>query len=137
MTRQQARAATSTSASGSFGMPRTRRLIPALALIGALIAGHLLISPPRAAASTTQLSIIEDDPLMLLNPQATLLRFRSLGAHEVRMTLQWSKVAPKPTSSTRPKFNGNDPAGYPAANWSVYDTIVRQAAQDGIGVDFI
>ena len=37
----------------------------------------------------------------------------------------------------RPNFNATDPNAYPAANWTPYDTAVRNAARYGITVDLI
>jgi hypothetical protein len=54
----------------------------------------------------------------------------------LRLTIKWSAVAPAPTSTTRPSFDANDPAAYPAGAWDRYDTVLRLAQDRGIGVDF-
>jgi hypothetical protein len=52
------------------------------------------------------------------------------------VVIPWATVAPNPDSFTRPHFDASDPAAYPAAGWSIYDEIVRDAAARGIGLDF-
>jgi hypothetical protein len=92
----------------------------------------LAIASP-AAATRQQLQIIEDDRALLADPVGTLAQFRSLGANTVRVFVHWDSIAP----ATRPTgFDGADPASYPAAGWAPYDTIVRDAAHDGITVEF-
>jgi hypothetical protein len=51
--------------------------------------------------------------------------------------LTWYSLAPDPTAAAPPKgFDGSDPNAYPAASWRPYDQLVRDAASDGITVDF-
>jgi hypothetical protein len=115
-------------------MLRFQRLIPLVAA-SALCAAAVNVAP--AAASTTQASIFQDDSQLFANPAGTLQTFRNLGVSRVRVGMDWSHVAPQPTSTVRPNFNAADPAAYPAANWAVYDAIVRDAQADGISVYFI
>jgi hypothetical protein len=111
-----------------------RRLLVTLALGLSAAAVQL---PGPAVASWGQQAIIQDDPNLDANPLATLLQFRKLGARIVRAWLPWSFVAPKWQSRTKPAgFNAADPASYPDANWTTWDTIVRDAAKTGITVDF-
>ncbi len=112
------------------------RLLLILALAGAL-AGVRLAAAAPARASFGQLSIIEDDPDMHANPAGTLMTFRKLGAQAVRVFVNWAEIAPDWQSRRAPaSFNATDPADYPAANWGIWDTIVRDAAADGIQLDF-
>ena len=60
----------------------------------------------------------------------------SLGVDQVRISVIWAAVAPNPTSFTKPSFDATDPNAYPAGAWDRYDTLVRDAAQDGISVMF-
>jgi hypothetical protein len=70
------------------------------------------------------------------HPARTLDRLKALGVEIVRVSLRWRLVAPSPFSTMRPaRFDATDPAAYPAANWSVYDAIVRDAAARGIRLD--
>jgi hypothetical protein len=89
---------------------------------------------PAAAASATQLAIIEDDAALAANPAATLAQMRALGATTVRIFVTWSSFAPHPNWRHRPRFNAADPAAYPRAAWYLLDAEIRQAAADHIGV---
>jgi hypothetical protein len=93
----------------------------------------VLHAPPKAAASTGQIEMFQDDPRLLADPGPTLQAVRDLGAGVVRVTVEWASIAP----ARRPAgFNASDPASYPAANWCVYDQIVADAKQDGLVIDF-
>jgi hypothetical protein len=90
-----------------------------------------------ASASTNQESIFQDDAQLKANPIATLSTLRSLGVARVRVSVTWASIAPSPGSSTRPaRFDAANPAAYPTAHWRIYDTIVKDALADGIGLDF-
>lgn len=105
-----------------------------LTALVALVASATLAG--RAAASHTQISIVEDDAQMAANPAATLLALRQLGASTVRLSARWAVIAPKPNSFKRPSaFNATNPASYPRSDWTLLDTEVRDAAADGIAVD--
>jgi hypothetical protein len=81
--------------------------------------------------------MFQDDHGMFADPVATLQRMRLLGVETVRLSVRWSTIAPRPNSRRRPqRFNANDPAAYPAANWGSYDQIVRDAEAAGITVNF-
>jgi hypothetical protein len=60
---------------------------------------------------------------------------RKLGVDVIRLYMPWSQLAPRPMSRHRPKFDATDPASYPAAAWSVYDTLIREAKARGMNVD--
>jgi hypothetical protein len=97
----------------------------------------LMIPAARAAASTRQISIIQDDARLDANPTGTLARMRLLGADAVRVSVHWDAIAPSATATRAPRhFNASDPAAYPAAHWRLWDAIVLAARQDGIRVDF-
>jgi hypothetical protein len=96
----------------------------------------LLLAPP-ALASHTQQAMLEDDLAMGTDPAGTLASLRLLGVQRVRVPVRWSSIAPRPNATSPPRrFNAADPASYPAGNWSIWDTIVRDAQQAGIGLDF-
>jgi hypothetical protein len=98
-----------------------------------LVAG---LHATAASASSTQESIIQDDALIKADPAGALATFRSLGVTRVRLSVTWSSLAPSPNSKKAPKgFKGGDPNSY--KGWAIYDTIVRQAQADGIGLDFM
>jgi Cellulase (glycosyl hydrolase family 5) len=105
-----------------------------LAVLVAVLAAAMV--PGRAAGDQTQVSILEDDPLMLSSPQSTLLRVRQLGAGAVRMMMAWDSIAPSTDSFRRPAhFDPADPADYPATSWRPYDAAIEDAQADGITVD--
>jgi hypothetical protein len=82
-------------------------------------------------------SIFTPGPPLKSAPAATLDQLRSLGVQRVRVFVPWNSLAPDPTSPVRPSgFDAADPAAYPASNWAIYDTIVRDTQARGIGVDF-
>jgi hypothetical protein len=123
-------------------MPTLSRLLTPLiprraaALLGvAVLAGPALALPAGAQASHTQITIIQDGSLMLSNPAGTLIQMRSLGATTVRVVLDWTAVAPHIQSTRKPHFAASRPGAYPSANWGFYDTVVRDAAADGLTVD--
>ena len=102
--------------------------------VAAVAAGLALLPlPARALAQTNQLGMFQDDARMLTVPGPTLQTVRELGAGVVRVTLGWNTVAP---AKRPPGFNPSLPASYPAANWDIYDQIVRDAHADGVAVDF-
>lgn len=115
---------------------RSRRSRYRLALIGT-IAGLSLLTPGAASASSGQVSIIQDDTLMLNNPAGAAAQMRALGADQVRVAVRWQTLAPDPNSFRAPRqFRAADPAAYRASAWAPYDAIVRAATADGIQVNF-
>jgi hypothetical protein len=60
---------------------------------------------------------------------------RRLGADVIRLYMPWNQLAPNPDSRKRPNFNAADPASYSPAIWAIYDTIIRDAAARGVGID--
>jgi hypothetical protein len=121
-----------------FECMRPVRQILAVALLGlTFTAIHSVAAPSPALASKTQLAMIEEGTHLLSDPQGTLATFRKLGAGIVRVIVPWSEIAPSPSSRKRPsKFDATNPAAYPAAKWSIWDTIVSDAKADGIAIDF-
>jgi hypothetical protein len=92
--------------------------------------------PATSQASSTMLSMFEDQPLLIANPQAELAQMRSVGATSIRFLAVWQEIAPKSNSSKPPRhFNGANPAAYPAANWAPFDNVVIAAHQQGIQVN--
>lgn len=114
--------------------------LPALTVLCVTLAMLGLVAVPAPApapAATNQESIIQDDSALDSNPAGTLAKMRLLGADRVRVTVYWNTIAPRPDSYRRPSgFRAADPASYPQVNWTIYDTIVKDARQDGIAVDF-
>jgi hypothetical protein len=114
-------------------MARVRRLLITLPLIAAVVA----LLAPLAHASSNQITIFEDDAGLQSNPTGTLSTLRDLGVNMIRVDMSWTSIAPDPFSKKPPAgFRGGDPASYPAANWSYYDSVVQAAHQYGITVAF-
>jgi hypothetical protein len=103
--------------------------------LGALAAlGAVASLPATASASHHQLAIIQDGS-DLSNPAGALQEFRQLGANTVRVVMPWFQIAPNASSTKKPNFNATDPNAYPAANWGIFDEIVKTAQADGLTVD--
>jgi hypothetical protein len=115
---------------------RFRQVVVACALAAAVSAG----AAASATAAPTQESMFQDDYLLVFKSPASVARtmdtLRYLGVDRVRVTVFWNLIAPNPASRDRPRFDATDPAAYPPGAWRVYDTIVRLAAERGIGVNF-
>jgi hypothetical protein len=96
-----------------------------------------LASPPPAWSQAGLQSVFEADAGLGTDPADTLTSLRLIGAQWVRVAVSWAEIAPDPESRSVPRgFRGGDPAAYPAANWTKWDQIVRDAAADHIGLDF-
>src|SRR3954452_21132708 len=108
-----------------------RRPLIAIALILASLAG----STSQAQASKFELSVMQDDNLLIYSNAASrvyaLNKMKGLGVDAVRVSVLWDAVAPK-----RKPRNGADPKAYRASNWDKYDDLAREAAARGIGVYF-
>jgi len=111
----------------------------ALTLACVLITAAAMM-PGRAAASSTQASMLQDDNQLIYAPSGhvaeVLAQLASLGVEQIRVSMIWALVAPDPLSSTEPSFNATDPAAYPAGAWNRYDTVVTDAQAAGMTVDF-
>ncbi|HEX3689535.1 MAG TPA: hypothetical protein VHV28_07555 [Solirubrobacteraceae bacterium] len=116
--------------------PRLKaRVLAAVTLTVSIIAAAGLALPGAASASKTQLQMFQDGGQLEANPAAALAKFRAMGANSIRVVVFWYEIAPQPGSKKKPRFNATDPNAYPAANWTSWDAIVRDAAADGIKVD--
>jgi hypothetical protein len=118
-------------------MRLTRRLPLTLALAALLSTLGAASASAPALASGSQIALIQDGNLLVKDPGGTMLTFRKLGAGMVRVIIQWAQVAPRASSTHRPSFNASDPGAYPAANWAIWDEIVRDAKAEGIAVDVV
>lgn len=112
-----------------------RRLL--LAACAALSLAVAVASP--AAASRTQLSVFQDDRLLVHSGDAArnqaLDEVAALGADVIHSVVTWRSIAPAPSAKRRPRnFNGTDPASYRAAGWAPYDALVRGATARGMRV---
>jgi hypothetical protein len=108
----------------------TRRTLPLI------IAALALLLPGTARASFDQESTFQDDNELLYQDaseqRSTLDELEKLGVDRIRVTVKWRDLAP----SKRPKnFDGADPDSYGGA-WESLDTLIREAYQRGIGMNF-
>jgi hypothetical protein len=103
--------------------------------IGAAVACSLLLAG-AAQASRTQLSIMEDDHLLLYSGadmrERALDQMKGLGVTTVHALVVWRRLAPAPSSRTRPAFDATDPASY--SGWEPYDALLASAQARGIRV---
>jgi hypothetical protein len=112
------------------------RFCTTIALAASLI-GLLSVAATPAAASNSQISIIQDGAQLAQNPDGTMAQFRLLGANTVRVIVNWFDVTRNPTSFKRPAhFNAADPNAYQSSKWDQYDNIVQTANKYGLMVDF-
>jgi hypothetical protein len=112
--------------------------MPSATKIVLLLATLALALPASAAASPSQLSIIQDDAIFLggrsHDPDAAMREARLLGNDVVRTFMTWERVSPAQRSRTMPRgFNVGDPNS-PGYNWSAYDGLVLRAKKYGLKV---
>jgi hypothetical protein len=125
-------------------MPARLPLPPLLAaaLLAAAILVALAIPAPPAHAASKQLSVMQDDNLLLYSsPQVrrhTLDQMKALGADAVRVTVLWSLAGSHVRERVRRThaFRAGDPAVYPHKNWDRYDNLVLDARDRGLYVYF-
>jgi hypothetical protein len=119
---------------------RPRIVLSLLPVALAIIAALALILPSGATASHTQEMILQDDSQLIYSSPShvakTLRALKGMGVDRVRVSVVWSLIAPKPTSSHKPKFNATNPTAYPTGAWARWDFIDQVAKQYGIGVYF-
>ena len=106
-----------------------------------LLAAALMLAavPSVAAASKTQESMFQDDPLLVYAPQAkmeaTLDELKAVGVDRIRVSLFWRLVAPDNASPQKPDFDSSDPSAYGPGQWERYDRLITAANQRGILVN--
>src|SRR3954464_7803058 len=104
-------------------------------------AGARAAGPPTtsALAAPDQQSLIEDETLMLERgpvAQAQALdEAKALGADVIRANVIWSRLAPSPNSTKKPKkFDGKNANAYPAGAFGMLDSFVAGAQARGMQV---
>ena len=108
----------------------------ALALIAMLLA--VLLAPATAGASSRQLTILQDDGVLLghtrHDPNEAMAEAKALGVDVVRVFVNWYTVSPRPTRRSRPDgFDVGDPDS-PGYNWAIYDAFVERARSAGLKI---
>ena len=109
--------------------------LPACVFLAALAA---LLAPQAASASSSQLSLIQDDRELLgeagADPAAAMAEIRSLGVDVVRTNVIHHKIYVSPRDRRKPRgFNPSDPNSF-RYNWSATDRLVSLARANGIRV---
>jgi hypothetical protein len=108
-----------------------------LGSVFAVLLAALALLAPAAHANSTQESIFQDDSVLLNGfPGAHLDTLKGLGVTTIHSLVFWHKVAPHPTSRSRPHGDLSNPNTYSAAAWAPYDALVREAAARGMQVLF-
>jgi len=102
-----------------------------LALLG-------LVLPAGAAASSKQISILQDDGVLLGNSphgvEEAMAEAKELGFDSVRTFVSWSGVSPRSQSRTMPAgFDPGDPNS-PGYDWARYDRFIAAARANGLEV---
>lgn len=108
------------------------RLLPLVALAVALAL------PATAGASSRQISILQDDRVLLgsspFGVDGAMAEAKALGFDSVRTFVSWSGVSPAFDSRTMPEgFDPGDPNS-PGYNWTRYDNFVQAARANGLQV---
>ncbi len=107
-------------------------------LLLALLALAALTLPATAGASPRQLSILQDDGVLLghprFSPEEAMAEAKQLGFDSVRTFVSWAGVSPDPDSRTMPAgFDPGDPNS-PGYDWTRYDRFVAAARANGLEV---
>ena len=112
------------------------------AVTSAALVAALACAP--AEASSTQESLVQDDPLLLggKTQEDVDVAFGSLaaiGVDRVRVSVFWDQVAPDPRAQKKPDFPEGSAASsgsYPRGKWAPYDRIVLAAQKSGVKLLF-
>jgi hypothetical protein len=108
------------------------------ATLSALAAVVLLAAVATPAGAAGLPTVFQDDRLLLHQPpeqvREALEGMRALGADRVRLTANWSVLAPSPDADRRPEFDAADPAAYDQLAWRRLDQAVVLAREVGLDV---
>ncbi|MDX6699105.1 MAG: hypothetical protein QOE65_2502 [Solirubrobacteraceae bacterium] len=117
-------------------------VVTGLLVAGGAFAVGLVLWPggeeeaPRSA--TSRPTIVQDDAQVLHRSTAEVRRtvrvLRGLGVDWLRVTANWSFIAPAPLSAARPRFDASDPGAYPPGAWDRLDRAVHEARDAGLEV---
>ena len=102
------------------------------------VAATALLAPAAATASTTQMSLLQDDRELLggtgESPDAAMDELRVLGVDIVRTNVIYGKVYRTPRDRRKPAgFSPSDP-GSSQYDWSATDRLVEAARRNGIAI---
>lgn len=111
-----------------------RRRAPLLALTALILVACVLL-PATASASSTQLSILQDDATFVYgnhDPDAAMEEAKLLGADAIRVFVSWHAVSPGQDSRVKPAGFDVGNADAPGYRWSLYDALVERARRHGL-----
>ncbi len=96
----------------------------------------LVLLPSSASASSTQMSILQDDATFVYgsgrDPEATVAEAKLIGADAIRVFVSWHSVSPGQDSRRRPAgFDPGNPDS-PGYAWGMYDSLVDRARRNGL-----
>jgi hypothetical protein len=105
-------------------------------VLAALALATLALLPAAAAASPTQMSIIQDDAAFVHgssgDPEAAVAEAKLLGADAIRVFMTWHSVSPNQDLRRAPAgFDVGDPNS-PGYHWELYDALVDRARRHGL-----
>ena len=113
--------------------PHKRRSLIALLVI----ASALLAAAPARADRTAEVSIMDDQLLLMKSTRAAVDKemrlFRRLGVDRLRVSAYWNQIAPGARQQRKPAFNPADPAS-PSYNFAALDRAVGSAFYHGLKV---
>jgi hypothetical protein len=98
----------------------------------AVVACALLATATSASAARSQVTILQDDSLLLGDGDrrdATLDEWKELGVDVVKIRVNWRDMSPEDKPA-----NPSDPNAYSAAHWERYDRAIRGAKDRGMEV---
>jgi hypothetical protein len=128
---------------------RLDRRIRHLLITGLALAATLVVSacggggssssqpnvPPLHAGRVGPQSMFTLGGDLTTDPAGTVRTLAQLGVQSVHVYVNWSSIAPDPTSFHKPSFDAANPNAYPAAGWAPYDNIIRSLIARHIAVN--
>jgi hypothetical protein len=109
-------------------------------IVAALLALLALALPASAMAGPNQVSIMQDDDLLVYRDDATrdraMERMKALGVDVVRVTVLWRNVARTVSRRDARRRDLRAPRTYGVRTWNRYDNLVRTAERLGMRVYF-
>lgn len=114
----------------------SRRRTPFAAALALMLAALVLLMPATASASSTQMSILQDDATFVYGSgrdlEATMAEAKAIGADAIRVFVSWHSVSPGQDSRRRPAgFDPGNPDS-PDYEWGMYDALVDRARRNGL-----
>jgi hypothetical protein len=116
----------------------TKKLMSPRLFASALMAAVALLAPQAASASSSQLSLLQDDRELLgqagEDPAAAMAEIRALGVDIIRTNVVYGRIYRTPRDRKKPRgFVPSNPAS-PKYNWAATDRLVQLARANGMRV---